>query len=97
MSEEAKEQSHTTVYDNVYDEVSHELLADVHPDFDRNIIKVRCVSCKKAIQTTLGELRMKFPRGSDWLTMNGRLHFRLPFTKIEFTITCWSRRVRYIK
>lgn len=84
---------------NVSDALSAELLADAEPDFMTQSIRVRCVSCQKEVQTTLGELRMKFARGSEWVTMLGSKtkHFKIPFTKYRFSIVRWLHERRFIK
>lgn len=83
--------------ETIYDAVTQDMIADVHPEFDSHKIKIRCVNCHQAVETILGKLRMKFPRGMDWLTIRSQRHFRIPFFGFEFTLTTWERTVRYRK
>ena len=83
--------------EHIYDSVSRELLSDVSYGFEDNVVKIRCVNCQQAIETTLGKLRMKFSRGRDWLTIRNQKHFRIPFLNIDVTVTLWDRQLRYLK
>jgi len=89
-------QAHHNEQESV-DAVSAELLADAHPDFDSQTIKVRCVSCQKEIETKLRELKMKFSRGSNWFVMDWQGKIHIPFTKFDIILSLFSTERRYIK
>jgi hypothetical protein len=68
-------------------EVTYELLADVHPDWIKRTVRVRCVNCQNEIETTLGKLRQKFKRGIYWWTMVWQKKIHILCTKYDLILS----------